>query len=86
MDAHEVRKQYTIDRNGRIVDPGKFEGEMIYVPYYWALGLEGMADHDDGRVFRFGITQEDRALFPELPKRRRVLRLFESDSGFVGEC
>lgn len=86
MDAHEVRKQHTIDRNGRIVDPGKFEGEMIYVPYYWALGLAGFADHDDGRVFRFNITQEDRVLFPELPKHRRVLRLSESDSGFVGEC
>lgn len=86
MNASEIRKQYTTDSRGRITDPGKFEGEMIYVPYFWGLGLEGFADHDDGKVFRFRITPEDRAAFPELPKRRRVIRLIESDTGFVCEC
>lgn len=27
----------------KITSPGKFEGEPIFAPYYWNLGLEGPA-------------------------------------------
>uniref|UniRef100_A0A6M3JYZ0 Uncharacterized protein n=1 Tax=viral metagenome TaxID=1070528 RepID=A0A6M3JYZ0_9ZZZZ len=64
--------------------PGKFECEARYVPYYWAIGLDGFADDDDGTVFSFRITPEDRVLFPEL-RRRRVIRLMETNNGFVVE-
>lgn len=67
-----------------VEEPGKFEGQCRYVPYYWALGLQGMADRDDGRVFGFDISLEDRTRFPEL-KKRRTVRLLERDDGFVVE-
>ena len=65
--------------------PGKFEGCAPYVPFYWEIYLDGGADRDDGRVLGFDITAEDRAMFPELGARRRTVKLFETDQGFVCE-
>lgn len=62
--------------------PGKFEGQEPYVPYLWDAYLNGMADRDDGKVLTFRITDEDRALFPELKGKNRI-RLMETDYGFV---
>jgi hypothetical protein len=64
--------------------PGKFEGCAPYVSYFWAIGLEGCADRDDGETYGFDVTNEDRALFPEL-KGRRTVRLMERGDGFVVE-
>jgi len=70
--------------NGRIVSPGKFEGERTYVPYFWNAFMNGGADRDDGKVLGFDVTAEDKKLFPAL-KKRRTVRLVETDSGFVQE-
>jgi hypothetical protein len=85
MTRQEILDDYTVDASGVIRNPGKFEGEMIYVPYFWDLYLDGSADSDNGKVLGFKITPEDRIMFPELPKRKRTIRLAESDQGFVGE-
>ena len=63
---------------------GKFEGCAPYVPFFWSAALDGGADRDDGRVYGFDITADDRALFPEL-KGRRTVRLYETNDGFVLE-
>ena len=68
-----------------VTHPGKFEGCAPYVPYFWSIYLEGGADRDDGTILGFDVTADDKALFPEL-KRRRTVRLCETDSGFVVEC
>ncbi len=68
----------------RIKTPGQFEGEMYYVPYFWKLGIEGMADEDDGVTFTFRLTAEDKERFPEL-RKRRTLKLREDGQGFVYE-
>ena len=68
-----------------VKQPGKFEGEAVYVPYYWDAYLNGGASRDDGKVLGFDVTAEDRVLFPEL-KGRRTVRLYERDDGFVCEC
>lgn len=81
-----IRAEYTTDQHGRITQLGKFEGQMIYVPHFWDAYLNGCADRDDGTVLGFDITPEDRAAFPELPARKRTIRLRETDSGFVVEC
>lgn len=44
---------YKFDRHGRITSPGKFEGEMIYLPLYWEVGLDGLADEN-----RFGFQAD----------------------------
>ena len=75
---------YKVDERGIIRSPGKFEGECRYVPYYWGAFLDGGADRDDGRVLGFDVTDEDKAMFPEL-RRRRTVKLYERDDGFVCE-
>jgi hypothetical protein len=82
--AHEYRRTYgyDCDDNGIIKNPGKFEGEMIYLPYLWEQSLDFCAPHSDGS-FSVAITDKDRTLFPELTKR--TVRMRESDDGFVQE-
>ncbi len=82
MDRTEILKAYDVSPSGRIKSPGKFEGEMLYVPYFWDAYLNGMVDFDDGRVMGFYITKEDKLMFPEL-KRKRTVKLLERDDGFV---
>ena len=84
VSAKYAREAYATQA-GPITTPGKFEGEMIYVPYFWDLALGGFADRDNGKVYGFDITKEDRALFPEIPKRQRTVKLVERSDGFVCE-
>lgn len=84
MKRDEILREYKVSKGGRIESPGKFEGEMLYVPAFWEAGLEGFADSDNGRVFSFRLTADDKREFPELGKKR-TLKLAESDQGFVYE-
>lgn len=67
-----------------IREPGKFDGEPRYVPFFWGQYLDGWYDVDDGTYVTFNVTKEDRMIFPEL-RRRRCVRLVERDDGFVCE-
>lgn len=76
----------------RISNPGKFEGEPIFAPYYWGLALEGFSDSDNGQVFSFRFSNKgkdgcnDFETWPELKKwlgRKRSLKLYEDSQGFV---
>ena len=87
-----VLDAYDVDGNGRIVSPGKFEGEPIFAPHFWNVALAGFADSDDGSVFTFkfgrkeSATVDDFAVWPELKTwlgRSRTLRMREDDQGFV---
>jgi hypothetical protein len=84
MTRQEILSQYNII-NGRIRSPGKFEGEMLYVPFYWDIYLSGFADRDDGKILGFDVEPEDKQQFPEL-KKRRTVKLYQRDDGFVCEC
>ncbi len=84
MTRQEIERDYQVE-NGVIRSNGKFEGEAVYVPYFWDAFLNGMADRDNGRVLGFDLTADDKAMFPEL-KGRRTVRLYERDDGFVCEC
>ena len=83
MTRQEIEQSYKIE-NGIIRSPGKFEGEMIYVPFYWDVFMNGLADRDNGRVLGFNVSPDDKKMFPEL-RRRRTVRLIERDDGFVVE-
>ena len=84
MTRQDVLAKYKVSERGTIQSPGKFEGEMLYVPYFWDAFLNGMADRDDGQTIGFNITAEDKAQFPEL-KHRRTVKLVEDNQGFVME-
>lgn len=88
MTRQEILAAYDVDSNGRIVSPGKFEGEPIFAPYFWDIGLSGFADSDNGRFYSFRINKDDEAHheFPELKQwlgRCRVLRMSQDGQGFV---
>lgn len=69
--------------NGRITSPGKFEGEAVYVPYFWHIFLDGGADESLGGKLIFHVTEGDRKMFPELGAKRKRVALYERDDGFV---
>ena len=83
MTRAQIEHDYDT-RDGRITSPGKFEGEMLYVPYFWDAFMNGLADRDDGEILGFDVMLEDRQQFPEL-KGRRTVRLHQRDDGFVVE-
>lgn len=87
MTREEVMRVYKVEGE-RIISPGKFEGEPIFAPHYWQIGLEGFADFDDGKAYRFRFKKadEDYKLWPELKKwlgRKRSMLLVEDSQGFV---
>ena len=82
MTRTEILRDYNVDSGGVIRSPGKFEGEYLYVPYFWDLFLNGCADEDDGGVLRFNVTEKDRREFPELVAVQ-VVTLTECEQGFV---
>lgn len=95
MSRDEVLKDYEV-KDGRIVSPGKFEGEPVFAPVFWQMGLEGFSDGDDGKVysFRFAFSgrrgnPQDEALLKEWPElgkwlgRKRSLKMYEDSQGFV---
>lgn len=77
----DVLEQYEV-YEGVITTVGKFEGEMIYVPYLWEIYLMGGATEDDGEIITIDIDDDIRNEFPEL---NTVVRAYleESSTGFV---
>ncbi len=76
MNRERIIKNYHIE-NGIIQDPGKFQGQMLYVPYFydkWAWR--------DGDVGFFVVNDSHRWEFPELDGVHAVA-LEELDDGSV---
>jgi hypothetical protein len=86
MKRAQIIAEYQVDEHGLIRSPGKFEGEMVYVPALWDATLNGEADYigedENDNAMRIGLTDEDRAEFPELGAAKSAI-LWESESGFV---
>jgi hypothetical protein len=76
------------DASGRVTDPGKFAGEMIYVPYFWELCLMDGADwefvgNEEVEICGVQIAPDDRTRFPELKVEDSWIFLQENNEGFV---
>lgn len=84
----EIRKaitdEYDVTSTGYIKNPGKFEGELLYAPYFWQKEGEDYDKPNGSRGFK--ITPAERQAFPEIGKRRQTIWLWESEQGFVFEC
>ncbi len=86
MNRQAVEEAYTIE-NGRITSPGKFEGQKLYVPYFWGKVLEGWQDdEDEDGTPVFFVNDDDRAEFPEIHPKVKQIRLIEQEIGFIIEC
>jgi hypothetical protein len=55
----QVLSGYAVNEHGIITSPGKFEGEMLYVPYVYECCMDG---GDNGII----VDATDVSLFPEL--------------------
>lgn len=90
MKTENLKCEYANDGE-KITAPGKFEGEPVFAPHYWNVGLEGFADSDDGNIYKFKFTTRELVdskceFGPELYHwlgRKRVLRMSEDSQGFV---
>ena len=75
-------------KDGRIVSPGKFEGQPVYPPHFCELALDGCSDDDfyeyaEGPLMSvFVVTPEDVRRVPELSVGE-MIELGEDDQGFV---
>lgn len=63
-------------------EPGKFEKDPRYVPYFYDLYLDGEGEYISRTLHRIKITDEDIARFPELKGKRYIYLVF-SELGFV---
>jgi hypothetical protein len=86
MTASEIRKEIESDykiKSGIIQSPGKFEGEPVYIPYFFELILKGMQDttvYQGGMpIDGFKITPDDIDTFPELGKIKEIAIWQRSD-------
>jgi hypothetical protein len=77
--------EYECDEQGRITSPGKFEGEMCYLPYFYDLFLCGEGYCDDEGVISIDVEDADRVLYPSIPEGAEVIFFMESESVFVYE-
>jgi hypothetical protein len=85
MTRAQIEESFSIE-NGRITSPGKFEGQRLYVPYFWGKVLEGWQDdEDEDGTPVFFIDASDRAEFPEIHTKVKQIRLIEQESGFIIE-
>lgn len=67
-----------------IAEPGKFEGSPRYLPEFYEVMLEGFADeHSDGS-FSVAVDADDKLKYPELKRRKRI-RMYQDEQGFVSE-
>lgn len=72
----------SLNEAGGIRGPGKFEGEALYVPFFYGIGLGGFADTNDDGDWVIGLTDADRAMVDELRWVASIV-LHERDTGFV---
>ena len=80
----DIRSGYLLyDGSNTIANPGKFEGEMRYVPHMYDDSLEGCWEQDGSVVWSF-IDETDIKQWPELEgKEGNVIALEEFDNGFI---
>lgn len=82
MTRQDVLKEYQVNDKGIITNKGKFEGEKLYVPYFFDAVMNGFSDEIGESLDIFILTKEDKTEFPELKDVFAVV-LEHSDNGFV---
>lgn len=89
MTRLEIVRFYKV-RDGRIEAPGKFEGEAVYAPYFYAASLDSYGEElsymEDGcgeYAVLLKVDKEDRIVWPEIGATTAYILLRESSQGFV---
>ena len=81
----KVHEEYTVV-DGVIRNPGKFEGECVWVPYYWDLALNGegedeLDENEEIATTKFVVDSEEEEAFGL--ECGATVELFEDPQGFV---
>lgn len=84
MNRELVFAMFQVDETGIIRTPGPFEGQNLYIPYFWYLHISGYREDVHDGIITFQIRMEDRAQFPELANRD-VVRLKQQENGMIVE-
>lgn len=65
-----------IDRHRIIREPGQFQDQPLYTPYFWNAYLDGTYDDEhwdnDEHVIVFNVTEDDVRDYPELAGATQV--------------
>lgn len=87
MTKEEILKTYDVNSDGIIISPGRFEGEMRYIPKFYDWVMVGgsdqvLYDSYDRPHDLFVLDDEIKKEFPELKSYSHIL-LWSDDNGFV---
>ncbi len=58
--------QYAWSDRGLITTPGRFEGEMMYLPHFWNTSMEGFCEWHRDKSVSMPIESADIQLFKNL--------------------
>lgn len=84
MTREEILKSYKVNERGIIESLGRFEGEMLYVPYFDDITLDGGGLDEGNDWMSLRIEAQDYKEFPELIKGGAdYIILTTSESGLI---
>lgn len=76
--------QYKL-KDGKVVSPGKFEGEPEWVPEFWGHVMMGLCQDNEDGTYTVYVENTDIEKWPELQGTTGVV-LDVDDNGFVHHC
>jgi hypothetical protein len=76
-----IEAEYTTD-NGIIMNPGKFQGEPVYVVDFYEAMQDGCGEDTQDGYISFPITDEDKQQYPELIPYSTI-EISEDEMGFL---
>ena len=86
LDGVQFAGEFDYDQYGLITNPGKFEREPVYVPYYWTIAMHGGSDETlfQGETFfeLFSVTPIEKVFFPDLKEVKTVM-IWADSQGFA---
>jgi len=93
MTRAELLADYDWNEQGIITSPGKFQGQMIYMPAAWDIYMNGFSDDEyDEHEVLVSTVEIDSTDWPEVKRDHRLaegrwylVRFYEDDQGFVRE-
>ncbi len=88
MTRDAILKEFTVDEfTGRIENPGKFEREQVFAPYFYEFYLDGFGGEEiyiDETLYNcFQVTSEDLIQFPKELKGMFGVIMWENSQGFI---
>lgn len=81
------RDDWRLNSDNLIANPGKFQGEPIWAPYFYQYALGGLYDDflrpDGSTETIIELVDSDLDRFPDIPKTSTHMSLIEKEDGFV---